>query len=84
LTRRGLLSALMAAAAGAAVIDPERLLWVPGKKLISIPKPVVVDPDYCTVTIWARAGDKWVRQRDYRMAHSSVARLFPHSQGREI
>ncbi len=36
-TRRGFLAALI----GAAVLDPERLLWVPGKKLISIPKPVV-------------------------------------------
>jgi hypothetical protein len=34
-TRRGFLAAL----AAGFVIDPERLLWVPGKKLISIPKP---------------------------------------------
>ncbi len=33
-TRRGFLSLFAAAA-----IDPERLLWVPGKKLISIPAP---------------------------------------------
>ena len=33
--RRAFLSSLIAAA----VLDPERLLWVPGKKLISIPKP---------------------------------------------
>ncbi len=25
---------------GAVAIDPERLIWVPGRKLISIPKPV--------------------------------------------
>lgn len=35
MTRRGLISALLAAAT-----DPERLLWTPGKKLISIPKRV--------------------------------------------
>lgn len=29
----------LAAMAGAFVADPERLLWVPGRKLISIPKP---------------------------------------------
>lgn len=34
MTRRALFG-LMAAAA----LDPEKLLWVPGKKLISIPKP---------------------------------------------
>lgn len=34
-SRRGFLAAV----AAAFVVDPERLLWVPGKKLISIPKP---------------------------------------------
>jgi hypothetical protein len=34
--RRGFLTTL-AAFAATAVIDPDRLLWVPGKKLISIP-----------------------------------------------
>jgi len=37
MTRRGLIGALL----GAATMDPERLLWVPGKRVISIPKPVV-------------------------------------------
>ena len=37
LSRRQLLAALAGAAAIAA--DPERALWVPGRKLISIPKP---------------------------------------------
>lgn len=35
MNRRSFLAAL----AGAFVADPERLLWVPGKKMISIPKP---------------------------------------------
>jgi len=35
--RRGFLGALL----GAAVLDPERLLWVPGKKMISIPAPAI-------------------------------------------
>jgi hypothetical protein len=34
--RRGFL----AAALGALAYDPERALWTPGKKLISIPRPV--------------------------------------------
>jgi hypothetical protein len=42
INRRGFLSFIPAAAAIAA--DPERLLWVPGKKLISIPAITV-----CTV-----------------------------------
>lgn len=35
LNRRGFLAMLTAAF----VADPERLLWIPGKKLISVPKP---------------------------------------------
>jgi hypothetical protein len=37
LNRRGFLASLLGVAAGVA-IDPERALWVPGAKLISIPK----------------------------------------------
>lgn len=33
--RRGFLASLLAAT----TVDPERLLWVPGRKTISIPKP---------------------------------------------
>ncbi len=39
LNRRGFFSTLAAVAATAA-LDPERLLWIPGKRLISIPEPV--------------------------------------------
>ena len=42
MNRRGFLAALAGAAAYA--LDPERALWVPGKKLISIPAPRVVLP----------------------------------------
>jgi hypothetical protein len=38
--RRGFLGALFGAAS-AAVLDPERLLWVPGAKTISIPAPII-------------------------------------------
>jgi hypothetical protein len=38
MNRRGFLSALIGTGLSAA-IDPERLLWEPGKKLISIPPP---------------------------------------------
>lgn len=38
MNRRGFLSALIGFAA-TATLDPERLLWVPGQKLISIPAP---------------------------------------------
>lgn len=39
-TRRGFLGMLGAVIAGA-TLDPEFALWVPGKKLISIPKPYI-------------------------------------------
>lgn len=39
LNRRGFFGALAAAIAGS-TLDPEKLLWVPGRKLISIPKPI--------------------------------------------
>lgn len=35
MNRRAFLGALLAAF----VVDPERLLWIPGRKLVSIPKP---------------------------------------------
>lgn len=38
LVRRNFLG-LFGGAVAAAVLDPERLLWVPGKKLISVPGP---------------------------------------------
>ncbi len=40
LNRRGFLS-LFGIGPATAVIDPERLIWVPGRKLISIPRPLV-------------------------------------------
>ncbi len=35
MNRRGFLAALI----GGLALDPERALWIPGRKLISIPKP---------------------------------------------
>jgi hypothetical protein len=41
LNRRGFLS-LLGIGAATAAIDPERLIWTPGRKLISIPAPRVI------------------------------------------
>lgn len=49
----------MVAAASGIALDPERALWLPGKRLISIPKPAPI-----TITSWSdaremfRIGDK--------------------------
>ncbi len=38
--RRGFLSILTGVTAATVIVDPEKLLWVPGRKLISIAKPL--------------------------------------------
>lgn len=45
LSRRGFLG-LFGSAAVAATVDPERLLWVPGAKTISIPSPVILQVEW--------------------------------------
>lgn len=57
MTRRNL---LMTLAAGM-ILDPERLLWVPGAKLISVPK-VLWTPD-CLVC---------KKHQSYRLKHGGV------------
>ena len=47
LNRRGFLTSL--AAALVAPVDPDRLLWVPGARLYSIPKPQPHDPCMCSI-----------------------------------
>lgn len=44
MNRRGFLSALLGTGA-AMMLDPERLLWVPGAKTISIPAPSCSFPE---------------------------------------
>jgi hypothetical protein len=39
LTRRSVLAGIAGSIASAFALDPERALWIPGAKLISIPKP---------------------------------------------
>jgi hypothetical protein len=61
--RRGFLQSLMIGAAALAV-DPEQLLWTPGKKTIFIPRYVGVDlasgRDHSV--IWIQ--DRWIRRSD--------------------
>lgn len=46
MNRRGFIGSLLATA----VIDPEKLLWVPGKKHISIPNRILHPGDWFTVS----------------------------------
>lgn len=65
MNRRSFLSSLIGAGV-AATLDPEKLLWEPGKKLISIPKPL---PFQRTVILWhgemkVRYISEWIPETD--------------------
>lgn len=55
MTRRG----FFALAAVAAAVDPERLLWIPGRKLISIPAPRRVPAPGDVFTMSGRLATPW-------------------------
>ena len=73
MTRRGLIGALL----GAATMDPERLLWVPGAKVISIPKPVVekeFELEYLRDLMRPHPGiDDYLRERYLKPAANMIA-----------
>jgi hypothetical protein len=77
-SRRGFLAAL----AGAA-LDPDRLLWVPGRKLISIPTPRVYEfgPAAYAVEIQA-VWNRIMTEECERMGVSAIPRFHPESQYR--
>jgi hypothetical protein len=56
--RRGFLSALIAGA----MVDPERLLWVPGKKLISIPAPLYSIEELNRAFDFVFLGKQWTHE----------------------
>jgi hypothetical protein len=72
MNRRGLLGAAL----GAFVADPERLLWVPGKKLISIPKAPM--SGYEEIQLMLRTG--WQLMND-RSGKPSLSQYSPQRLG---
>ncbi len=66
MNRRGFLAGIVASA-GALALDPERALWVPGRKLISIPSGKLHMPD----EVYGVGLDGWFRVLGYseRFAH---------------
>lgn len=52
MNRRGFLGALTAAVTGA-VLDPEKLLWHPGAKLISVPRVAAFEDGYLSIDMFA-------------------------------
>lgn len=57
-SRRGFLGLLAGIAAGA-VLDPERLLWIPGAKTISIPAPIVESAGWRVVPVLSPSVQAW-------------------------
>lgn len=89
-TRRGFLAAL----AASFVADPERLLWVPGAKMISIPKPYQAIPPFNMQAFMALAmkaiADSIEQQirshwdgNNYRRETLTRSIPIPHSVGRK-
>lgn len=75
MNRRGFLSSLIAGGLSAA-IDPDRLLWEPGKKLISIPKASDHPADEF-VAAWVR----YTKERERILnAIQDVIRAQPYHQ----
>ncbi len=75
MNRRGFLSSLIAGAA-ALSLDPDCALWVPGKKLISIPKPQPVSDDAIFKFIEGRINEAYLA-----MQRELDIQLFGISQG---
>jgi hypothetical protein len=75
--RRGFLS-LLGTTLGAATLDPERLLWTPGEKTISIPKNIALARNAAAL----RAQLEFMRPRmleifeQERADHEKFSRLF--------
>lgn len=86
MNRRGFLSFLGAGAAALA-LDPERAPWVPGKKLISIPKvtatPSTITPDTPFVVIWEEMTKGEFNRRYIQPAVEALAKQVEHDIYRE-
>lgn len=52
MTRRDLFKVLGYGAVGALMLDPEKLLWVPGEKTIFLPSITVVEEPELIASIW--------------------------------
>lgn len=74
ISRRAFLATLAAATAGALVLDPERLLWVPGEKTIFLPpeKRMVLAEATDIEALIASIGGPLVVGAPYRAGLTSV------------
>lgn len=61
MNRRAFLNTLMALA-GTAVLDPERLLWVPGAKKIFVMEPIAPCPYYDIEAVMKELAEQYERE----------------------
>lgn len=88
MNRRGFLGALLGA--GAMALDPDRLLWAPGKKLISVPKSLDFSREAFTTLVcdgWGGAsnlkiGDTIFIRKPSRFVANDELRWLPGSYER--
>ena len=55
MNRRDMLRLFTSGAVGAMVLDPEKLLWVPGEKTIFLPSPAVIAAEDAVYSVWVLA-----------------------------
>jgi hypothetical protein len=74
LSRRSFFARISAGVAAASVLDPERLLWIPGARTISIPAPPRIAYNLAEWTRW-----KHVTLQDERMLAAAIRGDFGHT-----
>lgn len=78
LNRRSFLASLLATA----VLDPEKLLWVPGKKLISIPRQLwFYQGDVVTLRACAHEAAPLLVVRENVYSGDALVHCFLYGQG---
>lgn len=76
-SRRGFLGAI----AAALTLDPERALWVPGKKLISVPAPRPLPSGEASIDGKGGAWQYWMSGNEL---YRSDGRIVEHNIGVEL
>ena len=82
MNRRGFLGALLGGAAALA-LDPEKLLWRPGAKLISIPSSPFDDEHLGKIGMGDYVPTSFVVPQGLRTANEHLTALWPFAGGNE-
>ncbi len=82
MNRRSFLSAAFASVAALA-FDPEKLLWVPGKKLISIPAPSMFDHDEFIRRVIQATAKQFADEEDLRFTRLYIDQFVTNSNANQ-